>query len=324
MYLEIILHIGINKTGTSSLQKFLELNPQNLAREGWVYPQAGRMDAAHHGLAQAVANSVGAAREMVGEMLAEAGKEHRLIISSEALHDTPHVGRLAEAFSGHDVKVVIFLRDYIDYLSSWYRQDVQAGGLCCDFENYAVLKRKMFLPLLRRWAQHFDKKNLHIRDYDRKTLRNGSSVDEVMLDIVGLESIDGWNTVGYENNPSVSGNLLFFKRLVNNFCSREEASQFTDQITDLAKIDESFRARMHVRSEFGAYIFATQFEKDVVMIENEFGFSLRARGGGREGAMIPDHDRLQADYAAILAECDRRGFSFGAELRKYAPRFLKD
>lgn len=320
--MKFIIHIGLNKTGTSSLQAFLALNPDNLAARGWVYPKAGSDGAAHHGVAQAVARKSDDLYQILKDMQAEAGAAEGILLSSEALHDTPNVPFLAEALRGHDVKIVIFLRDYLDYLSSWYREDVQSSGLCCDFENYAALKRKTYAPILRRWARAFGPENLLIRDYDRKTLRNGSTVDEILSGIIGLGSLEGWNTVGYENNPSVSGNLLFFKRLVNNFVPRPEAKGFHDQITDIAKVDAAFRGKMAVRPEFGNYIFAAQYRSDVAQMEEEFGFSLNARGGRRDGAPIPDLERMQSDLDLILSECDRRGFDFGALLRRYAPAYL--
>lgn len=320
--MRIILHVGINKTGTSSLQSFLSINADNLARHGWVYPQAGLTGAAHHGLAAAAERGVEDLRKMVKSMEAEAAGKTGVILSSEALHDTRYVGRLHQAFSGHDVEVVIFLRDYLDYLSSWYREDVQSSALCSDFENYAVLKRKNYISILRRWAKFFGAENLHIRDYNRDTLLNRSSIDEVMIGILGIDDIDSWNKQGYENNPSVSGNLLFFKRIINNYLSRKEATMFNDQITDLAKSDPSFRSPMRIKEEFGNYLFSQQYREDLKLMKEEFNFTLTARPGAREGAKIPDHDRMKADYDKVMAECERLGFSFSEPLRKYMPSYL--
>ncbi|QEW23930.1 hypothetical protein LA6_006168 (plasmid) [Marinibacterium anthonyi] len=320
--MKIVLHIGTNKTGTSSLQAFLALNRDNLAREGWVYPEAGRDGVAHHGLASAAAHGMNDLRQMVDDIMAEAQGHEGVILSSEALHDSPHVGRLAEAFSGHEVRIIVFLRDYLDYLSSWYREDVQSSGICCDFENYAILKRKTYVPILRRWAQHFDHDALYLRDYNRDKLLNRSSIDEVLRGILGLDSIEGWKTVGYENNPSVSGNLLFLKRVINNFVSREEAQSYGAEITDLAKLDPGFRGHMYIRPEFGDYIFQNQFADDMRMLNKEFGFSLAARGGGRDGARLPDLERLKTDYDLIMAECSAKSFRFGVTLSKFSPGFL--
>ena len=48
------IHIGINKTGSTSIQRFLCDNRQQLKTEGYLYPQTGRSKHAHHELASAL------------------------------------------------------------------------------------------------------------------------------------------------------------------------------------------------------------------------------------------------------------------------------
>ncbi|MBM1222463.1 hypothetical protein JQU17_19825 [Ponticoccus sp. SC2-23] len=319
--MRVVFHIGLNKTGTSSLQKFLSLNPDNLADQGWLYPQAGSDGVAHHELFHAAHRGIGPLKELRDaiEAEAEAAGGKNVLLSTEALHDTPHVGRIAEAFEGCEVQIIIFLRDYIDYLSSWYREDVQSSALCSDFENYAVLKRKPFVPILKRWEKFFGRDALHIRDYNRQVLRNGSSIDEILCGILRIESIEGWNTPGYENNPSVSGNLLFFKRLMNNFIPRDEASTYGSEIMDLAKTDPTFRQPMQISADFCSYLIGSQYAADLNQLEGDYGFSLSLKPPGREGSLIPDLDRLKSDYELIQETCREQDFRFGDRLAQFAP-----
>jgi len=319
--LRVVFHIGLNKTGTSSLQKFLSLNPDNLAAQGWLYPQAGSDGVAHHEVFHAAHRGIGPLRELRDAIEAEAREAggKNVLLSTEALHDTPHVGRIAEAFEGCEVQIIIFLRDYIDYLSSWYREDVQSSALCSDFENYAVLKRKPFVPILKRWEKAFGRDALHIRDYNRQVLRNGSSIDEILCGILGIDSIEGWNTVGWENNPSVSGNLLFFKRLMNNFIPRDEAPVYSEEIIELAKADDAFRRPMFIRKEFCEYLIGSQYTADLIQLEGEYGFSLSMKPPGRDGSLIPDLDRLKSDYELIQETCREKNLPFGERLAQFAP-----
>lgn len=319
--MRVVFHIGLNKTGTSSLQKFLSMNAENLAHHGWLYPKAGGDGVAHHEIFHAARRGVRALQEIRAQMAEEAGGKLDVIVSSEALHDTGHVDRIAEAFRGCDVEVVIFLRDYVDYLSSWYREDVQSSGLCSSFQDYAALKRKPFVPILKRWEQHFGKEAIHVRDYNREALLNGSSIDEIMCGILKIPSVSGWNTVGYENNPSVSGNLLFLKRIVNNFIPRNQAANFGAEITDLAKIEPTFRAPMSITPEFQDFLMGSIYGYDRQRLKNEYNVDLTVRSGGREGSLIPDMSRLKSDYELIQAECSREGYSFGTPLERFAPNF---
>jgi hypothetical protein len=40
--MKVILHIGLNKTGTSSLQNFFHKNEEFLSRNDIIYPKSGR------------------------------------------------------------------------------------------------------------------------------------------------------------------------------------------------------------------------------------------------------------------------------------------
>lgn len=50
----LYLHIGINKTGTSAIQRFLCARPRLLAEHGLLYPRAGRHENAHYVLSRAL------------------------------------------------------------------------------------------------------------------------------------------------------------------------------------------------------------------------------------------------------------------------------
>ena len=298
-------------------------NRSRLAASGWIYPDAGRGgDAAHHLIATKMHDAPEELPEIVAACLAEGEGRTGVILSSEAFHDTPRVDRLAAAFVGHNVRIIVFLRDYLDYLSSWYREDVQTGNVCCDFPNYAILKNKHYAPFLRRWADAFGSDALEIRQYSRSHLSNGSIIDEILLGMIGLPDLNGWEHPGWDHNPSISGNLLFFKRIANNYIDHDMCIKIRSELEELAKIDPSYRSSMYISEDLGNYIFSKYYE-DVQAIEAAFGFSLVTQGGGRSGASMPDLTRIRNDFYKIKSECTKNNYLFGKLIDNFAPKFIE-
>jgi len=52
--INLYIHIGLHKTGTTSIQNFLTLNENILSKKGYLYPATGRKGQAQHLLAQAM------------------------------------------------------------------------------------------------------------------------------------------------------------------------------------------------------------------------------------------------------------------------------
>lgn len=256
------------------------------------------------------------------EAEAEAAGVTQVFLCCEVLHETPHIRRLAEAFAKDDVTVLLFLRDYVDYLSSWYREDIQISGLCCDFPSYAVLKRKPYLPLVRRWSLVFGKEVLVLRDYNRDLLRNGSICDEILSTVIGIDDATGWTTETLEDNPSLWGNLLFFKRLLNNYVTREEATLYRYELKSMVACDSAFRRPMEISGAFCSYLLRQEYKADQLRLEQEFGFHLTVRPGTREGTRLPDLDQLRQDYVSILAASAAQEPRFGARLSAFAPALV--
>ncbi|MEX0367959.1 MAG: hypothetical protein AB3N22_17975 [Ruegeria sp.] len=322
--MRVVLHIGLNKTGTCSVQNVLFANPEALAREGWLYPKAALERSAHHALVGIAAQGMGALRAFRADITAEAQDAglDQIVISTEALHETPHIGRLARLFEDCETRILLTLRDPVDYLSSWYREDVKSTGLCSDFATYAVLKRKTFLPLLRAWARAFGRDALILRVYDRARLFRGSSVDDAMQAGLGIHDMTGWRPAEVAENPSVSGNLLFYKRLLNNFISREEATVYRDELRLLSIAEPAFRQPLEIPEAFVRYLINQFYKADAAAIKEEFDVDLNLNTNGRPGVVMPDLDRLAQDFRTIQTASAEQGLRFGARLAPFVPALV--
>src|SRR5262245_29170112 len=132
---DVHLHVGLPKTGTSSIQAALETHVSALAEAGVLFPggrhRAQRL-AAYDLLGQRVrgdnADRVpGAFNRLAQEMAAYTGRS--IVVSEEelGLARPRHVKKLVRTLGHHRVHVVIGVRDMARTVVSAWQQDVVSG-----------------------------------------------------------------------------------------------------------------------------------------------------------------------------------------------------
>ena len=140
---QVVLHIGMHKTGSTAIQKRLEANAELLDRHGISFDDDSKNQL----------KSAAKKRDfkLWRQKLRQARKRNNstLLISNEVLSHllAPQPNQpgaclgswLTEAFlnEGCSVTLIAFIRDQPNYLNSQYTQHVKKFGLDCDFETYA-------------------------------------------------------------------------------------------------------------------------------------------------------------------------------------------
>jgi len=241
---KLVLHIGTEKTGTTSVQNFFRWNRERLAERGILYPEApGHRN--HTGLATAAQSvdkrdplrktaglkteaQILAFREELFAGLAReaAARPFRLAVmsgehcSSRLLEDEEVVWlkeQLDKLFT--ETRIVVYLRRQDDYLLSTYSTAVKSGNLnpIATPKERTIDKRYNHWDMLARWARVFGRGNIVCRKFERSALRNGDIVDD-FLDVVG---IDGRGLERPEPvNESLDAEALEFLRLFNKHVPR--------------------------------------------------------------------------------------------------------
>ena len=153
------LHIGMPKTGTTTIQFLLSKNEQALSEMGIIYPKQWRDDEeiAHHLLGLRMLDS---SPTVVSEMISEVidfvsrNRNSKIIISTESLTNILNwekvdnlVELLLKVESLMPVNLVIFLRRIDDFLESMYLQEVKVGECNDTIEEY-ISKRE-------NWVKEF-------------------------------------------------------------------------------------------------------------------------------------------------------------------------
>lgn len=160
--MDVILHIGPYKTGTTAIQHALWRNRARLAAEGWLYPAAPEVHFAHHRLRYAL---VGMVDPLIGDVpdldveMGAIGAEvaarapRGLVVSSETFfglrraHIRVLVERLVEQLGGDRITVVAALRHPLERVFSLYNQQVK---------NPANAYKRSLDSVLRAPCRHYD------------------------------------------------------------------------------------------------------------------------------------------------------------------------
>jgi hypothetical protein len=131
----LLIHAGIHRTGSTSLQRFLADNRAALKARGVAYPGEERN---HQGLAWALKRGESGAREVLALVEAalvetapvetapvETGGAARVVLSGEDFAIHTDLGWLREVAARHDTRAVFYLRRQDHWVMSWYNQHVK-------------------------------------------------------------------------------------------------------------------------------------------------------------------------------------------------------
>ena len=187
------LHIGLHKTGSTSLQSFLMHNRATLARHGVLYPTVGRAAGPSHvNLLRELAadERFDPDRGTWSDVLMGAGTDvRRIIISSEGLSllEPDTVKELRRRLDGRPVQVIVYLRPQEVRLWSIYVQRVRDGRTFEPFPEFLMRHRDerwfRYHDLLTPWATIFGTERVRVQVVDRERLIGGSLSTDLLAAI---------------------------------------------------------------------------------------------------------------------------------------------
>lgn len=229
------LHIGVEKTGTTSIQSFLAANRSALRAQGRLYPRTpgpvghlglvafalddARIDGTRKARRLATPLQIAGFRDdfvraLVKEIAASGTSE--IILSSELLSSRARSpGELARikllcAGIARNTKVIVYLRNQVDFLVSRYTTLIQSGGR--DEFGVRGIAFADYAALLDRWAAAFGRENLIVGRFEPSDF-----VDEDLLAdfaaTIGLATAKLASVPRY--NQSLDAESLTFLRAIN-------------------------------------------------------------------------------------------------------------
>ncbi len=250
----IYLCIGTMKTGTTALQSFMRNNPGPLKNQGFCYPF---MDVdvnnrnGHFLIYQSQQNDP-QKKEQENIQVRQAGfaklqglsKKYQNIVLSEELiwhHFEKHKDfwpNLVEDLKKIDcqLKVIVYLRRQDQLIQSLWNQGVKNGmRIARTFEDYIRQERYSYFPLdyhsqLKKIEKDIGKENLYIRVYEKGQYEGEAhTIVSDLMHVLGLEMTDDLSQGDATKNPSLSGNFIEMKRIINGLPEYRKTPNFAEK-----------------------------------------------------------------------------------------------
>ncbi len=260
---KLYLHAGLEKTGTTSIQRALDKHRGRVEKLGFFYPKAtavgknillGAMfcdEYKERPLFLAAVDKRGGDHEKFVAMIKdELAKEYEstsatsLILSSEFIAGHTNLKKLRDYCDSiaEETEFVLYLREQSALLMSLYSTYIKSGGI--EFGTFGQLDQKAlpsflnYRMLVERAEDSFPG-NVTLRIFDRKKLRGGDVIKD-FLEVVGLHQHEDDIQVARQNESLSVVGLEVLKTInlkIPNIVDGEKNQSRTFLIEDLMAID---------------------------------------------------------------------------------------
>lgn len=218
----VILHVGLEKTGSSSIQAWLHENRDVLlANHGILYPKSYiHFKYAHHGLNPIFRRNSPLDLEIIfRSIMQEARSAETIILSNECwVRHELEVSRLRaflQYFDAKYVQIICYVREHLEYTQSVWRERIHLEDqFVRQFSEFAATAKEELNCRISNIIQIMEAVgHLDLRWYNKCSLKNGNIVE----DFCTLVGISGMNYEIEDKNPSLGGNLLLYKFARNQY-----------------------------------------------------------------------------------------------------------
>lgn len=227
----LLFHIGMHKTGTTALQRFLYENTEILKKYGWCYPRlrSAKYDTWKNGCTLMWPDERG---DGEWKIIEDTLKDYNVVISNEGycIYRDELYEALAKAREFHDnIKVIIYLRRQDRAAESLYNQLVKGiseHGTMTDFINHRMLWTNNYYEILDELGDKFGKENVIVRVYEKDQFK-GSRNDifsDFMCAISDNDLDINWDEfmIPDTQNFSLDNRILEIKKLCNSVINNHD------------------------------------------------------------------------------------------------------
>jgi hypothetical protein len=232
---KIIFHIGLEKTGTDSFQRFCKDNYQLLKQYSVLYPiQSFAFYKVNHeplvacylpyevfGIATSVHQRVAVLRSLMTEFHKESAET--ILISAEhfsSRFSETEIRQLASDFADYDCRIAVVVREHSSRMYSAYCQSVLSGSHMtidefCDSTFHPNCRYARYKETIVSWEHTFGKENICVYCY-----RPGESIIPVLCQNLVSPSMPLGTAASYWDNKSIGLRPTETLRLVNKAMAR--------------------------------------------------------------------------------------------------------
>lgn len=308
--MEIIFHIGMGKTGTSSIQRALADNADSLQAGGAYYlgmwfDILGEQFRGLSGTSRFLSSSPDQMKCLaetfhvkISELMASSGAS-KFILSNEAIFQSASnflpFAKYLVGVEGVSVRLVAYVRPPADWISSAYSQ----WGI-----NHKTSPGR--IPSIGVFAQsllsQYDASKIWMQEFgDQLCLRAYNKSEDVVLDFGGA--------VGVRIDPS-SSKVLERKELAELILRREFNNSFSGEVLPKVYDDVvlgSLYPQVEELSSVVASMFASDSINEIIRGKSDLWMSIKENYGidlvGENTDMLPDTQQLRdrlVDYLLVL------------------------
>lgn len=230
----IYLHVGLGKTGTTTIQYGLRDNYDELIKLGYLYPKSGRhagieKNSCHHNLAFEIdqdpryISTHSGFKDLVEEI--KTSSLSNIVISSECFlpRHAPTVHNLLSPLGR--VNIIYYVRRQDQWFTSIWAQRMKETGFVLTFpEAMAEIfyKTGYFSNGVKAWAKIFGKENMKVRVLEHEQLFRG----DLFLDFIYTCDIRNFDELKRPSreNPSPSIKVLEMTRIIRKTLKEKNLS----------------------------------------------------------------------------------------------------
>lgn len=340
--MRIVLHIGTEKTATTSIQRYFNDNRQGFADKGVLYPEKlggenhlclpalaiGRHDAdeittAAHALMQRFGYDTMESyiRDTLKRQIAES-KPDVLLFSNEHFHSRvktlegiERLRKLLSEFSD-DIRIILYIRRQDRLAVSYYSTPFKYGKVLL---GSAIPKVSARLPhyydygkIVTDWSEAFGQDNVDVRIFEEEARSKGGMITS-FLTAAGVDAPE--HLMPKTHNESLSLEAIYF---LANF--NEQMAAFPEQNADLRKLrrnlvgflEKNYPARRKLASRDAARAFYDACRPTNAIVHKAFFperktlFDESFDEYGGDEVLLPDAAKL-AEIGASAAMAVRLG-----------------
>lgn len=247
--LDLTLHIGSGKTGTSSIQHFLHRNRERLAELGYLYPKSpgttrhvrlglsvqpddaldGFVNWHRQGASSPEEFRQSFSRRLISE-INQSGLT-RVLFSDEALYGCSkealrRLGEFVDRIAG-SLRVIVYLRRQDDHLVSRYQQVVKVGETkrLTEWTSEVDLSGTYdYYHRLRTWERLLEPDEFVVRRFERDSLVDGSLLQD-FLEAAGIDLRAEGLAEAPTRNVSLDAESVEFLRIYNLYRVENESAR---------------------------------------------------------------------------------------------------
>lgn len=263
--MELFLHIGPHKTGTTAIQTCFADNASALRRKGVFYPKSNWIYPAQHRLAFAMKDKVnpvdGRRPDFTTELdaLCTALEKSRLpcaFVSSEEFFASPieRIATLKAALPVQKVKVLAYPRRPDTFLISCYNQKIKqiGNGFAAPIARFLKEPRKIapeidYLTCIAAWADVFGDDNVAIRSFE-----TGSPLHDVAARLGATDLVT--NTTVNQSVPGAVAEVMRLAKLqkMSHAHQRKLFARASEVFADTPPFTVPDADRLHIIETFEA------------------------------------------------------------------------